>query len=160
MQELDGIPMRSVLALHGIDPKAIGALRRAMADHDWAFADDDPVVGATQGGRVAITEGVRPERNDNTTLVLADGDPAEWTAGLPKARQREDGRVLLTRFGSATGAPAMMWGPSIVGYGALHYVYESGREGDMPRVASSPLAAASSLYIGAERRDPLTPFAR
>lgn len=154
LQELDGIPMRSVLALHGMGPKAIGALRRAMADHDWAFADDDPAVGATLGGRVAITEGVRPEPNDNTTLVLADGDPAEWIAGLPKARQREDGRVLLTLFGSATGAPAMMWGPSIVGYGELHYVYESGREGDMPRVAFSPRAAANSLYIGAERRDP------
>jgi hypothetical protein len=39
-----------------------------------------------------------------------------------------------------------MWGPSIIGFGSLHYVYQSGREGDMPLIAFSPRKAAIVLY--------------
>lgn len=46
LHQLDGVPMRSVLALHGMGKQGIGALRRAMAQHGWAFAEDDPRVGA------------------------------------------------------------------------------------------------------------------
>jgi hypothetical protein len=40
-----------------------------------------------------------------------------------------------------------MWGPSIVGFGKYHYKYESGREGDMPRVGFSPRKANFALYL-------------
>ena len=50
-------------------------------------------------------------------------------------------------FGEVTGADAMMWGSSIVGYGELHYVYESGREGDMPRAAFSPRSASHTFHL-------------
>jgi Domain of unknown function (DU1801) len=39
-----------------------------------------------------------------------------------------------------------MWGPSIIGFGSYHYVYESGREGDTPLVGFSPRKAALVLY--------------
>jgi hypothetical protein len=39
-----------------------------------------------------------------------------------------------------------MWGPSIIGFGSHHYVYDSGREGDMPVIAFSPRKAATVLY--------------
>jgi hypothetical protein len=47
---------------------------------------------------------------------------------------------------SITGEKPKMWGPSIIGFGACHYKYESGREGDMPIVAFSPRKAASVIY--------------
>lgn len=144
--ELDGVPMRSVLALHGMGPKGIGALRRAMAEHGWAFADDDPSVGAVSGGRVSVTEGRQPHRNDNQTTPH-ERPPHEWVASLPKPRQREQGAAMLDLFGRVTGVEPVMWGPSIVGYGELHYVYESGREGDMPRVGFSPRSSALTLYV-------------
>lgn len=144
--ELDGVPMAAVLALHGMGPKGIGALRRAMAEHGWAFAADDPAVGAVQGGLVQVSEGRQPDRNANQTEPSAV-DPAAWIASLPKPRQRDDGAALLELFGDVTGAEPVMWGPSMVGYGELHYVYESGREGDMPRVGFSPRAASNSLYV-------------
>ena len=50
-------------------------------------------------------------------------------------------------FREVTGTEAVMWGPSIVGFGELHYVYESGREGDMPRVGFSPRSASNTLYV-------------
>ena len=143
--QLDGVRMRDVLALHGMGAKGIGALRRAMSEHGWSFADDDPGVGAVRGGTVRVTEGGRPDRNANQTAPR-EQSPSDWIASLPKDRQRADGAVLLTMFDEITGVPAVMWGPSIVGYGELHYVYESGREGDMARVGFSPRSTSSSLY--------------
>ncbi len=47
-----------------------------------------------------------------------------------------------------TGEPAVMWGPSIVGFGRYHYRYASGHEGDMCRVGFSPRSANLVLYVG------------
>jgi len=41
LQQLDGVPQRDLLALHGMGPKAMGILRQAMAEHGWAFAEGD-----------------------------------------------------------------------------------------------------------------------
>lgn len=40
-----------------------------------------------------------------------------------------------------------MWGPSIIGFGTQHYKYDSGREGDMPRLAFSPRKASLTIYF-------------
>jgi hypothetical protein len=39
-----------------------------------------------------------------------------------------------------------MWGPSIVGFGSYHYIYDSGREGDMLLIGFSSRKAANVLY--------------
>ena len=65
---------------------------------------------------------------------------------LPDAPQRADAKALVKLLQSATGEKPKMWGPAIIGFGAYHYKYESGREGDMPLVAFSPRKAAAVLY--------------
>ena len=47
----------------------------------------------------------------------------------------------------ATGEPATMWGPTIIGFGSYHYQYTSGHEGDAPLLGFSPRKAALSLYV-------------
>jgi hypothetical protein len=39
-------------------------------------------------------------------------------------------------------------GPTIVGFGAYHYLYASGHAGDMCRIGFSPRAAHLVLYVG------------
>jgi len=48
-------------------------------------------------------------------------------------------------------------GPFVIGFGAYHYKYESGREGDTPLVAFSPRKAATVFYnvTGFPGADPL-----
>jgi hypothetical protein len=46
-----------------------------------------------------------------------------------------------------TGLPPVMWGPSIIGFGSHHYVYETGREGVMPAAAFSPRKASMTFYV-------------
>ncbi|MDT3402889.1 DUF1801 domain-containing protein [Mucilaginibacter terrae] len=61
--------------------------------------------------------------------------------------KRADSFKLIDLMSNATGLPAKMWGPAIVGFGSYHYKYESGREGDAPRVGFSPRANALTLYL-------------
>lgn len=71
--------------------------------------------------------------------------------------QRSDAKTLVKLLQKATGEKPKMWGPSIIGFGAYHYKYESGREGDMPLLAFSPRKAATVLYnlTGFPGADPL-----
>jgi len=62
--------------------------------------------------------------------------------------RRADGKAVRAIMERVTGTPAVMWGPSIVGFGSYHYRYASGHEGDMCRVGFSPRAANLVLYVG------------
>jgi len=62
--------------------------------------------------------------------------------------RRSDGKALRAMMERVTGEPAVMWGPSIVGFGSYHYRYDSGHEGDSPRVGYSPRKANLVLYVG------------
>ena len=62
-------------------------------------------------------------------------------------RKREDSRAIAAMMAEVTGAPARMWGSSIVGFGSYHYRYASGREGDFMETGFSPRKRALTLYI-------------
>ena len=57
-----------------------------------------------------------------------------------------DAKALVKLMQSASGEKPKMWGPSIIGFGSVHYKYDSGREGDMPLIGFSPRKAANVLY--------------
>jgi hypothetical protein len=62
--------------------------------------------------------------------------------------RRADGKLLRAMMERITGEPATMWGPSIIGFGSYHYRYDSGHEGDAPRIGFSPRKANLVLYVG------------
>ncbi|MFN8675449.1 MAG: DUF1801 domain-containing protein [Thermomicrobiales bacterium] len=68
--------------------------------------------------------------------------------GVAHPVRRADGRTVREMMERVTGEPAVMWGPSIIGFGQYHYRYESGREGDMCRIGFSPRSANLALYVG------------
>lgn len=63
--------------------------------------------------------------------------------------KRNDCIALAAIMKKQSGFEPKMWGTSIIGFGAYHYKYESGREGDAPLVAFSPRKAEISLYLAA-----------
>jgi hypothetical protein len=69
-------------------------------------------------------------------------------------QQLADSQELIKLFRDVTGKPAKMWGPSIIGFGSYHYVYDSGREGDMPLLGFSPRKPALVLYIASSLASP------
>ena len=55
---------------------------------------------------------------------------ADYFAAIADEARRKDCETLAALMKKITGCPPKMWGPSIVGFGQYHYVYESGHEGD------------------------------
>lgn len=70
-----------------------------------------------------------------------------FIASVEPAVKREDAKLLDQLFQEVTGYSPVMWGPSIIGYGQYHYVYDSGREGDFLATGFSPRKARHSIYI-------------
>lgn len=92
---------------------------------------------------------------NKTQATTADVDA--FLDGVADAQRREDCRRVRALMEAATGAPAVMWGPSIVGFGRYHYRYESGREGEWMVTGFSPRKNDLTLYImpGFERYEAL-----
>jgi len=80
--------------------------------------------------------------------VATGVDPRAFIDKVKSEVKRKDSRELVAMMQDITGAPPKMWGPSIVGFGSVHYVYESGREGDICLTGFSPRAGALVVYLG------------
>ncbi len=72
---------------------------------------------------------------------------AAFIKAVPNATRRQDAQTVLAMMQRVSGETPRMWGPSIIGFGSMHYRYESGREGDMPRLGFSPRKASLVLYL-------------
>jgi hypothetical protein len=73
----------------------------------------------------------------------------DFIAAIENPRRRSDALVSLAIYKEVTtGLQPVMWGPSIIGFGSNHYVYETGREGDMPAAGFSPRKANMTFYVG------------
>jgi hypothetical protein len=84
------------------------------------------------------------ENKTQPTKVAVEG----FIATVEIKRRREDAETLLNIYKQATGQPAVIWGPSIIGFGTSEYKYDSGREGTTPTAAYSPRKSNLTLYVG------------
>lgn len=86
--------------------------------------------------------------------VPTDADVEAYCAAQPEPRAA-DCRALIALMQRASGQPPAMWG-RMVGFGHHHYVYDSGREGDIFQIGFASGAGGKgeiSLYVsgGSER---------
>lgn len=72
----------------------------------------------------------------------------DFIANIENPRRRTDALTALRIYKEVTELPPVMWGSSIIGFGTLHYRYETGREGDMPAAAFSPRKTSMTFYVG------------
>jgi hypothetical protein len=75
---------------------------------------------------------------------------ASVTAFLNKVQDtqiRNDCFAILKIVQTVSKKEPVMWGSSIIGFGTYHYVYESGREGDMPLIGFSPRKQNITIYM-------------
>ena len=76
-----------------------------------------------------------------------DGDVNEFLDKVEPLSKRDDSYQVKEIMEEITGAKAVMWGPSIIGFGDYHYKYASGREADWFYTGFSPRKQALTLYI-------------
>lgn len=77
----------------------------------------------------------------------SDESVEAFLSAVEPERKREEAHQLDALFRRVTGWSPVMWGPSMVGYGAYRYRYDSGREGDFLATGFSPRKAKHSIYI-------------
>src|SRR5689334_25332118 len=77
----------------------------------------------------------------------------EFLAQVPDDRRREDARRLCVMMQEITGEPPEKWGSSIVGFGAYHYRYASGHEGDAALASFSPRSQNLDNYLVRQLHD-------
>lgn len=70
-----------------------------------------------------------------------------FIAAVENETRRSDATALVKLFGRLTGWKAKMWGPSIIGFGAYHYTYESGHSGSICALGFSPRKASLVIYV-------------
>lgn len=86
-----------------------------------------------------------PKYEAKTTPTEVSVD--EFLAAVPNDARRADAIRLRELMEEISGEPAVMWGPSIIGFGRYHYRYATGHEGDAGAVGFSPRAANLVLYV-------------
>ena len=71
----------------------------------------------------------------------------DFIAKIEHPIRKADALVLDELFRKITGFAPKMWWVNQVGYGAYHYIYDSGREGDCMATGFSPRKSALTIYI-------------
>lgn len=142
LAELNGQARTALLNLHGVGKTGLDRLAAAMAAEGHALTEGHAVWTATDRGEQPLT----PAEPVELKSAMTDVAPREWIASLPWPRRVEQGLQLLELFEEVTGTQGRMWGPTMVGFGEMHYQYATGRQGTAMRLGFSPRKTALTLY--------------
>ena len=71
----------------------------------------------------------------------------QFINNVADSEKRKDAFAILEMIRQASRLEPKMWGSSIVGFGQVHYKYESGHEGDTCLIGFSPRKQSFSLYL-------------
>jgi hypothetical protein len=85
---------------------------------------------------------------------------ADHIASRAGAEQQADCQTLVALMSRATGQGPKMWGPSIVGFGAYRYTYDSGRSGEASLAGFAIRGKELVVYLAAEAPDQAALLAR
>jgi hypothetical protein len=78
----------------------------------------------------------------NVTAVSVNN----FIASIENETRQSDAKALVKIFKDVTGWKPRMWGPTIIGFGAYHYTYESGHSGSICAVGFSARKANLVIY--------------
>lgn len=89
-----------------------------------------------------------------------DASVEQFISQISDEQKKADSLRLVELMQNATGEPAQMWGTSIIGFGAYHYKYASGHEGDACQAGFSPRKQNLTLYFTGRLEDQADLLAR
>lgn len=143
IQDLAGTSANELGQLHGVGPRVLERLQAALTEQGLSLSGDVP---EPTDRTPKITKGHTGVTASDVKTRPTNRSPEQFIEELEWPRRVEHGRELLTLFNQVTGAKPVMWGPTMIGYGEVHYVSPAGREGDWFQVGFSPRKASLSLY--------------
>ena len=139
LESLNGIDYAELISLPGVGPRTLERIQEQLVERGMSLGGTIPALparGATiSPGHTGVSA---PDIKTHVTSV----NPVDFINALETPRRVEHGHLLLELFNRVTGAEAKMWGPSMIGYGEVHYVSHTGRQGDWCAVGFSQELAA------------------
>ena len=75
-----------------------------------------------------------------------DTSPDEVLGAVADERRRTDAQAVLDLMREVSGAEPVVWGPSMIGFGAQPYTTADGKEHEWFRIGLAPRKAALTLY--------------
>ena len=89
--------------------------------------------------------------------VPTEASVPDYLAAIPDARRRADAQTVCDLMAKVTGAPAVLWGTSVVGFGERMLTIASGASYPWMEVGFAPRKAATVVYLmdGFEERTDL-----
>lgn len=79
--------------------------------------------------------------------IPTDASVDTYLAALPDEERRTDCATLVAMMSRATGHPARMWGPGIVGFDRYAYTYDSGHSGETCVVGFASRKPDLAIYL-------------
>ncbi len=83
---------------------------------------------------------------DNKTQPTKESVEA-FLQKVESEQKQKDSFTILQLMTEITNKQAVLWGPSLIGFGQYHYKYASGREGDFFLTGFSPRKQSLVVYI-------------
>ncbi|MGO1543540.1 MAG: DUF1801 domain-containing protein [Gulosibacter sp.] len=143
LESLNSANYQELASLNGVGVRSLERIQSALERKGMSLAGSIPAPEPS--GTVYIEGHTGQNAKDIKTAQTAQR-PEDFIESLDTERRIAHGRMLLELFNRITGAEPVMWGPSMIGYGQVHYKYATGREGDTFKVGFSPRKAKLSLY--------------
>lgn len=147
LESLHGVAWSELLGLHGVGRRGLERLQSALVERGLSLSD----VPEPETREATFTLGHTGKNAPDIRTHATGQSPARYVEELDTPRRVEHGRLLLEIFHRATGEEPAMWGPSMIGYGRMHYRYATGREG-APSAWASVRARRNSASTGCRRR--------
>lgn len=79
-------------------------------------------------------------------MHTTDTSLADFLDAVTPPVRRRDAETLIEVMSALTGRSPRLWG-TIIGFGACHYRYPTGNQGEMPLLSFSPRKGASTIYL-------------
>ncbi|ANE02880.1 DUF1801 domain-containing protein [Corynebacterium crudilactis] len=140
LESLAGINYAEVASVPGIGKRTLERVQAALVEAGMSFGGEIPEAEQ----RTATWTTLEPQPQN--VAGQSEVSPESFIQNLESPRRITHGQLLLDLFARVTGEDAYLWGPSIVGFGRVHYRYATGREGESLKVGFSPRKAKISLY--------------
>lgn len=82
-----------------------------------------------------------------TKTRATNASVSAFIAAVDNDTRRADAKALLKLMKDVTGWKPKLWGPTIIGFGAYHYTYDSGHSGSICALGFSPRKASLVIYV-------------
>lgn len=82
-----------------------------------------------------------------TKTRATNASVSAFIAAVDNDTRRADAKALLKLMKEVTGWKPKLWGPTIIGFGAYHYTYDSGHSGSICALGFSPRKASLVIYV-------------